>query len=120
MIEPLLVVFLLAQTRLTSFASRLGFVIVTGMLASIATNVSYWNWYGFPASYTASYMTTGVVGFVFVGLVAATDAGYASMEELLVPRDLPESERARWLAQVHRATAKHPPANACTAVSGPG
>ena len=71
LIEALLAVFLLSKTRLTSFASRLGFVIVAGMLATIATNVSYWNWYGFPASYTAAYMTTGIVGFLCVGLVAA-------------------------------------------------
>jgi hypothetical protein len=71
LIEALLAVILLSQTRLTSFASRLGFVIVAGMLATIATNVSYWNWYGFPASYTAAYMMTGVVGFLCVGLVAA-------------------------------------------------
>ena len=64
-------VILLSQTRLISFASRLGFVIVAGMLATIATNVSYWNWYGFPATYTAAYMTTGVVGFICLGLVAA-------------------------------------------------
>jgi hypothetical protein len=71
LVEALLVVFLLAQTRLTTFTSRLGFVILAGVLATIATNVSYWNWYGFPASYTAAYMTTGVMGFVCVGLVAA-------------------------------------------------
>ena len=71
LIESLLVVILLAQTRLTSFASRLGFVIVAGMLATIATNVSYWNWYGFPATYTAAYMTTGIIGFICAGLVAA-------------------------------------------------
>jgi len=71
LIEALLAVILLSQTRLTSFTSRLGFVIVAGMLATIATNVSYWNWYGFPASYTAAYMTTGVVGFICLGLVAA-------------------------------------------------
>jgi hypothetical protein len=71
LIEALLAVILLSQTRLTSFASRLGFVIVAGMLATIATNVSYWNWYGFPATYTAAYMMTGLVGFICVGLVAA-------------------------------------------------
>lgn len=71
LIEALLAVILLSKTRLTSFASRLGFVIVAGLLATVATNVSYWNWYGFPATYTAAYMTTGVVGFVCVGLVAA-------------------------------------------------
>jgi len=71
LIESLLVVFLLAQTSLTSFVSRLGFVTLAGLLAAIATNVSYWNWYGFPATYTAAYMTTGIVGFLCAGLVAA-------------------------------------------------
>jgi hypothetical protein len=71
LIESLLLVILLSQTRLTSFTSRVGFVIVAGMLATIATNVSYWNWYGFPATYTAAYMTTGLVGFICAGLVAA-------------------------------------------------
>jgi len=70
LLESLLVVFLLVQTRLASFASRLGFVIGAGVLARIATNVSYWNWYGFPATYTAAYMTTTIVGFLCIGLVA--------------------------------------------------
>jgi len=71
LIEALLVVVLLAQTRLASFASRLGFVVVAGVLAAIGTNVSYWNWYGFPPAYTAAYMTTQIIGFLCVGLVAA-------------------------------------------------
>ena len=70
-VEALLVVFLLAQTRLESFGARLGFVTVAGIMVSLATNVSYWNWYGFPTDYTAAYMTTQIVGFVCVGLVAA-------------------------------------------------
>jgi len=69
--ESLLVAILLAQTRLTSFASRLGFVMIAGVLATITTNISYWNWYGFPAIYTAGYMTVQIVGFFCVGLVAA-------------------------------------------------
>ena len=71
LIEALLVVILLAQTRLRNFASRFGFVVIAGLLAALATNVSYWNWYGFPANYTASYMLTQVIGFVCTGLVAA-------------------------------------------------
>jgi hypothetical protein len=65
------VVILLAQTRLASFASKLGFVVAAGLLAALATNISYWNWYGFPLTYTAAYMTTEIVGFICVGLVAA-------------------------------------------------
>ena len=67
----LLVVFLLAQTRLASFGARLGFVTVAGILAALPTNVSYWNWYGFPANYTLAYMFTQIAGFLCVGLVAA-------------------------------------------------
>ena len=71
LLESILVVFLLAQTRLVSFGGRVGFVTVAGILAAIATNVSYSNWYGFPCIYTASYMFIQVIGFLCVGLVAA-------------------------------------------------
>src|SRR5256885_8232701 len=63
LVEAILVLFLLAQTRLTSFGARVGFVTVAGMLAAIATNISYWNWYGFPKRYTVAYMFTEIVGF---------------------------------------------------------
>lgn len=71
LLEAILVVFLLAQMRLVSFAGRVGFVLVVGILAAISTNISYWNWYGFPCVYTASYMFTQLVGFLLVGIVAA-------------------------------------------------
>jgi hypothetical protein len=71
LLEAILVVFLLAQTRIASFAGRVGFVLVAGILAAIATNVSYWNWYGFPCAYTVSYMLIQIVGFLCVGFVAA-------------------------------------------------
>jgi hypothetical protein len=71
LLQAILVVFLLAQTRIVSFAGRVGFVLVAGILAAITTNVSYWNWYGFPCVYTASYMVTQIVGFFLVGVIAA-------------------------------------------------
>jgi hypothetical protein len=71
LIEALLAVFLLAQTRLSSYAARVGFVAVLGILAALPSNLSYWNWYGFPTSYTLAYMTSQILGFVVVGLVAA-------------------------------------------------
>jgi hypothetical protein len=64
-------VFLLAQTRIESFAGRVGFVLVAGIVAAITTNVSYWNWYGFPTAYIGSYMLIQIVGFLCVGIVAA-------------------------------------------------
>ncbi|HXN46943.1 MAG TPA: hypothetical protein VN893_09915 [Bryobacteraceae bacterium] len=71
LIEALLAVFLLARTRLGSYAARVGFVTVVGILAALPTNLSYWNWYGFPTTYTAAYMTSQILGFVAAGLVAA-------------------------------------------------
>ena len=71
LLEAILVVFLLVQTRIVSFSGRVGFVLVAGILAAITTNVSYWNWCGFPCVYTASYMFIQIVGFLLVGVVAA-------------------------------------------------
>jgi hypothetical protein len=69
--EAFLVVWLLSQTRIVTFGGRLGFVTAAGIIAAISTNVSYWNWWGFPTVYTASYMFIQVVGFFLVGIVAA-------------------------------------------------
>jgi hypothetical protein len=38
---------------------------------ALATNVEYWDWYGFPANYTAAYMLDKVIGLLVVGLVVA-------------------------------------------------
>jgi hypothetical protein len=71
LIEAFIAVWLLAQTRIVTFGGRIGFVVAIGILAAISTNVSYWNWWGFPTVYTASYMFIQFVGFFLVGLVAA-------------------------------------------------
>jgi hypothetical protein len=71
LIEAFIAVWLLAQTRIVTFGGRVGFVVAIGILAAISTNVSYWNWWGFPTVYTASYMFIQLVGFFLVGLVAA-------------------------------------------------
>lgn len=70
LLESVLVIFLLVQARVGSFAGRVGFVLVAGILSAIATNVSYWNWYGFPSVYTASYIFIQIIGFFLVGIVA--------------------------------------------------
>jgi hypothetical protein len=70
-VEAILAVFLLAQTNIGGFAGRAGFVLTAGILAAIATNVPYWNWYGFPRIYTFGYMSTQIIGFLLVGIVAA-------------------------------------------------
>ncbi len=70
-LQAILVIWLLVQTRIGSFGGRVGFVLIAGILAAVTTNVSYWNWYGFPGVYTASYILIEIVGFVLVGIVAA-------------------------------------------------
>ena len=70
-IEALLAVFLLSRTALTGVLARVGFVTLIGIVACITTNVPYWNWYGYPTSYTAAYMFTQIVDYVLVGVVAA-------------------------------------------------
>jgi hypothetical protein len=75
LLEAILVVFLLGLTRPMSFGARVGFVFVGGILAAIATNVSYWNWYGFPCVYTVAYMSIQIVGFLCAGIVAALVIG---------------------------------------------
>jgi hypothetical protein len=71
MFQVLLAVILLGQTSLVSFTARWRFIAIAGILAGISTNVSYWNWYGFPGNYTLAYICTVAMGFVFAGLVAA-------------------------------------------------
>jgi len=80
-----LVVFLLAQTRLESFGGRLAFSTAAGVLASLGTNVSYWNWYGFPSNYTAVYMRTQIVGYVCVGAVAGALMRKTAPKAVAVP-----------------------------------
>jgi len=71
LLEALLVVWLLSQTSITGFAGRVAFVFIAGIMVSLGTNVSYWNWYGFPGNYTAAYMFIQIIGFLCVGIVAA-------------------------------------------------
>lgn len=70
-LQVLLAVVLLSQTSLVSFGARWRFITIAGVLAALSTNISYWNWYGFPGSYTLAYVCTVALGFVFAGLVAA-------------------------------------------------
>lgn len=56
---------------MTSFVSRVGFVTLLGLGVGLMTHVEYWNWYGFPLSYTMTSIFIVVVGFLFVGSIAA-------------------------------------------------
>lgn len=70
-VQALLVAFLLAQTGLKRFSSRLGFAFVIGLLASITTNISLWNFYRFPTSWIEAQIAFLVLGYFLVGIIAA-------------------------------------------------
>ena len=70
--EALLAAILLAWAGgVTGYASRVGFVTVVGVVASLSTNVQYWNWYGFPSDYTGAYILNQIAAFFAAGLVIA-------------------------------------------------
>jgi hypothetical protein len=71
MAEALLLAWLLAHTTLATFASRMGFVTIAALMAAITTNLPYWNWYGFPTSYTTAYISIEFVGYLVAGVVVA-------------------------------------------------
>lgn len=70
-LEAILVVFLLSSTRLLTAGSRILFVTIAGVIAAMVTNVPYWNFWGFPKSYTLALMCIQIVGFFIVGVVSA-------------------------------------------------
>jgi hypothetical protein len=53
------------------FATRALAVALIGVSAAIATNVSYWNWYGFPLDYTLAQIFMEVVSGILAGVVIA-------------------------------------------------
>lgn len=70
-VKALFAVLLLMQTRLAAFGGRVGFVVMIGVVAAIATNIPFWNWYGFPGVFTASNVFMEMAGFFFAGLAIA-------------------------------------------------
>jgi hypothetical protein len=72
LLEGLLAAWLLSWAAAgRGYVGRVVFVALVGILASITTNVEYWNWYEFPSAYIKGYMTTQIVGYTVAGLVAA-------------------------------------------------
>jgi hypothetical protein len=70
-LKALIAAWLLARTGLLTFGSRVGFVVVAGLLAAITTSIPYWNWYGFTGAFTTGSIITDVIGFFFAGLAIA-------------------------------------------------
>ncbi len=70
-VQALIAAFLLSLTMLVTYVSRVGFVVLIGVSAAIATNVSYWVWYGFPFDYTCAQLIIEMVSALAAGLAIA-------------------------------------------------
>ena len=91
MSEALIAAWLLAQTRLVSYASKVWFVMLVGLAAAMTTNLPYYTWYGFPRRFTAARMFVEIVGYFCAALVIAwqikpSPAGDAKTETLRAQR----------------------------------
>ncbi len=70
LIQTLIAAFIAAGLA-AAFVTRLLAVTLIGVSAAIATNVSYWIWYGFPLNYTVAQVIIEIVGAFVAGLVIA-------------------------------------------------
>jgi hypothetical protein len=61
----------IASLIAAGYATRVGVVTLIGVSAAIATNVSYWNWYGFPLDFTCAAILIEVVSGLVAGLAIA-------------------------------------------------
>jgi len=61
----------IASMIAAGFITRVSVVTGIGISAAIATNVSYWNWYGFPLDFTEAAIIIEVIGAVVAGIAIA-------------------------------------------------
>lgn len=60
-----------AAPSLPGFLARVLFVVLLGAFATLAVDVPYWNWYGFPTEYLLGQLLDGLLGWGLAGLVLA-------------------------------------------------
>lgn len=61
----------LALGSLPSFLGRVLFVTGLGFFSTLAIDLSYWNWYGFPTNYLISSFADNTIGWALAGVVLA-------------------------------------------------
>jgi hypothetical protein len=70
LIESILAAFVIA-TVAGAFRARFLAAVGIGLIAAMATNFSYWNWYGFSISYTYANAFIELIKFAVAGAVIA-------------------------------------------------
>ena len=63
--------FSIALPSLTSLASRVGFVVALGAFSFMTSEVPYWNWYHFPADFSAFALVFKLTAMLVAGLILA-------------------------------------------------
>jgi len=71
LVQVLIAVYLLSLVPVGTFGGRVSFFVCLGLLAAIASNVSFWNWYGFPLTYVFANIAMIWIGYLCAGLVAS-------------------------------------------------
>lgn len=86
-VMALLAAYLLSLAPgLTSYISRVGFVAALGLVAALMINIEYWNWYGFPTTFTVASIADKFIGFLVIGLVAAAFVKPGTARVMTMPR----------------------------------
>lgn len=86
-VATILAALLLVQAGgVPGFGPRILFFTVLGILPALRTDLSYWNWYAFPAVYTAAQFAINIVGFCVAGLVMAKLIGTRAAAPLATAR----------------------------------
>ncbi|MFL6689388.1 MAG: hypothetical protein ACJ8IR_04265 [Alphaproteobacteria bacterium] len=70
-LQALIAAFLVSVAAVRTYFGRVGFVTLIGVAAAITTNISYWIWYGFPASNTLAAVVIELVDYIAAGLAIA-------------------------------------------------
>ena len=70
LLSAMLAVWLLSRSTAFSgsFIARVAYCGVLGVLISIFSHLTNWNWLGFPLDYTTAMMTDTVIGWVLAGI----------------------------------------------------
>ena len=70
---------------LRSFFSRVCFIVLIGLVPFLAINLPYWNWYGFPTTFTVAQLADCSIGFLLIGIVLAVIVKPLPSQTLLAP-----------------------------------
>ena len=73
--ESLLAAILLGAVA-AGFVRRVALAALIGAIAGMATNFSYWDWYGFSLDYTLANAFTELMKFIFAGVAIAAVLGW--------------------------------------------